>query len=119
MYAQKSHKELDGAVEEVLLWFSQLSNEQWLLIYDNVDPEFSAETSDLEAFSLEEYLPKADQGYILITSRLTSLLNLGGANIRVGPVSNLQGENILTNSIGEPVRGESAYSSYVVDISQN
>lgn len=68
LYAQNPHKELDGAVEDVLLWFSQSSNEQWLLIYDNVDPEFSAETSDLEAFSLEEYLPEADQGSILMTS---------------------------------------------------
>ncbi len=116
LYAQEPHKELDGAVEDVLSWFSQSSNEQWLIIYDNVDREFSAETSDPEAFSIEEYLPEADQGYILITSRLTSLLNLGGANIRVGPVSDLQGEKILTNSIGEPVRGKSAHLSYVVDI---
>ena len=72
LYAQEPHKELDGAVKDVLLWFSQSSNEQWLLIYDNVDREFSAGTSDPEAFSLLEYLPEADQGYILITSRLTS-----------------------------------------------
>ena len=115
LYAQTPPEELDGAVEDVLLWFSQSSNEQWLLIYDNVDLEFSAETSELETFKLEEYLPEADQGCILITSRLTSLLYLGGTNIRVGPVSNLQGENILTNSIGEPVRGEFClFLSYVV-----
>ncbi len=116
LYAQEPHKELDGAIEDVLLWFSQSSNMQWLIIYDNVDREFSAGTSDPEAFSLEEYLPEADQGCILITSRLTSLLNLGRTNIRVGPVSDLQGEKILTNSIGEPVRGESTYLSYVVNI---
>ena len=69
LYAQKPHKELDGAVEDVLLWFSQLLNERWLLIYDNVDQELSAGTSDSEAFNLKEYLPEADQGYILITSR--------------------------------------------------
>ena len=69
-----------------------------------MDQELSAGTSDPEDFNLKEYLPEADQGCILITSRLTSLRHLGGANIRVGPVSELQGENILINSIGEPVR---------------
>ena len=109
LYAQQPREELDGAVEDVLSWFSHSSNKQWLLIYDNVDREISAETSDPEAFNLKDYLPEADQGCILITSRLTNLWHLGGADIRVGPVSELQGENILTNSVGEPVRGESVY----------
>ena len=109
LYTRKPHEDLDGAVEDVLSWFFQLLNEEWLLIYDNVDQEISAEISNPEAFNLKEYLPKADQGYILITSRLTNLWHLGEADIRVGPVSELQGENILTNSIGECVRGESAH----------
>ena len=108
-YAQKPHDELDGAVKDVLSWFSLSSNEQWLLIYDNVDREISAEVGDSEAFNLREYLPEADQGCILITSRLTNLWHLGGVDIRVGPVSELQGKNIFTNSVGEPVRGESNY----------
>ena len=109
LYAQQPHEELDGAVEDVLSWFSQSLNGQWLLIYDNVDREISAEISYPEAFNLKEYLPKADQGYILITSRLTNLWHLGEGDIRVGPVSELQGENILTNSVGEFVKGESAH----------
>ena len=109
LYVQQPHEELDGAVDDVLSWFSQSSNEQWLLVYDNVDREISAEVGDPEAFNLREFLPEADQGCILITSRLTNLWHLGGADIRVGPVSELQGENILTNSVGEPVRGESNY----------
>ena len=107
MYAQQQHEEPDGAIQDVLSWFSQSSNEQWLLIYDNVDRDFSPEISDPEAFNLKEYLPEADHGSILITSRLTNLWHLGGTNIRVGPVSEFQGENILTNSVGEPVKGES------------
>ena len=34
----------------------------------------------------------------------------------MGPVSDLQGENILTNSIGEPMRGESTFIYHIVDI---
>ena len=109
LYTQNSHEELDGAVEDVLSWFSQLSNEQWLLIYDNVDREISAETDDPEAFNLREYLPEADHGYILITSRLTNLRHLGGVDIKVGPINELQGKKVLTNSVGESVRGESDY----------
>ncbi len=78
----------------MLLWFSQSSNEQWLLIYDNIDREFSTGTIDPEAFSLMDHLPEADQGCILITSQLISLLNLRGANIGVGSVSGLQGEKL-------------------------
>ena len=109
LYAQRPHKELGWSCRRCAFVVFQPSNDQWLLIYDNVDRELSAGTSDPESFSLMEYLPQVDQGYILITSQLTSLLNLGGANIRVGPVSELQGENILTNSIGEPVRSESPH----------
>ena len=109
LYAQEPHEELDGAVEDVLLWFSQSLNERWLLIYDNVDQDFSPGTSDLQAFNLREYLPEADQGSVLITSRLTNLWHLGGSDIRVGPVTEFQAENILINSIGEPVRGKSAH----------
>ena len=109
MYAQQANEELAGAIEDVLLWFSQSLNEHWLLIYDNVDREFSAEASDPEAFNLKEYLPEADQGCILITSRLTNLQHLGGVDVKIGPVSEMQGENIFTNSIGEHMRGESAY----------
>lgn len=109
MYAQQPHEELDRAVEGVLSWFSQSSNKQWLLVYDNMDQEISAKVSDPKAFNLREFLPEADQGCILNTSRFADLWHLGGADIRVGPVSELQGESILTNSVGEPMRGESVY----------
>ena len=74
-----------------------------------MDREISTEISDPEAFNLGEYLPEADQGCVLITSRLTNLWHLGGADIRVGHVSELQGESILTNCVGAPVKGESDY----------
>ena len=106
MYVQEPHEENDWAVEDVLSWFFQSLNDQWLLVYDNVDRDISAEVSDSEAFSLREFLPQADQGCILITSRLTNLWHFGGAAIRVGPISQFPGKSILTNSVGEPVRGE-------------
>ncbi len=99
-------EDLDKIVQEVLRWFSQPSNDQWLLIFDNVDREFCVQPLDPEAFDVNEYFPDADQGSILITSRLANLWNLRAADIKLEPVTTLQGENILTNRVGRAVEGE-------------
>lgn len=69
-------KNLDAIIEDVLKWFSRISNNKWLLIFDNVDREYFAQSEDPEAFGIEEYLPEVDQGSILITSRLTGMWRL-------------------------------------------
>lgn len=61
-------------VDEMLRWLSQPLNTRWLLVFDNVDP---GSTEDSQAFSLENYFPKANQGFILVISQLTSLCRLG------------------------------------------
>lgn len=104
-YLQEESSNLDDVVEEMLKWLSQPSNDQWLLIFDNVDREFLAPSGDPEAFDVREYFPKADQGSILITSRLTSLWQLGN-HMKLEPVDQLQGESILKNSFGKSVEGE-------------
>ena len=71
--SEDTAKDFDAIAKDVLQWFSQPSNNKWLLIFDNVDREYSAQSEDSEAFNIKEYLPGADQGSILITSRLTSL----------------------------------------------
>ncbi len=98
-------EDLDKIVEKVLRWFSQPSNDQWLLIFDNVDREFGVQPQDPEAFDVNKYFPDADQGSILITSRLANLWHLRAADIKLEPVTTLQGENILTNSVGRAVEG--------------
>ncbi len=99
-------EDLDEIVQEVLRWFSQPSNHQGLLIFDNVDREFCVQPQDPGAFDVNEYFPDADQGSILITSRLADLWNLRSADIYLEPVNTLQGENILTNRVGRAVEGE-------------
>lgn len=100
-YSQNRSASLDEAVEDVLEWLSQPLNDQWLLILDNVDREIS----DTEAFDVKEYFPTADQGSILITSRLASLSQLG-LEMKLEPVDEEQGEIILQNSAGQSVKGE-------------
>lgn len=76
-YSQKGDVDVEKVVKDVLRWLSQALNNQWLLVFDNVDRDFSAQSIDPEGFSVKEYFPEADQGSILITSRLASLWPLG------------------------------------------
>ena len=104
-YSQRGSANVDEVVEDVLKWLSQPLNDQWLLIFDNVDREFSGPSRDPEAFDVKEYFPTADQGSILITSRLMSLCQLG-TDLKLKPVDKLQGSSILENSLGRSVEGE-------------
>lgn len=96
---------VDEVVDEVLMWLCQPSNNQWLLIFDNVDREFGASSGDPEAFDVKAYFPEADHGSILVTSRLASLWRLG-PDMKLEPVDDVQGESILTNSFGKSVEGK-------------
>ena len=69
-YSQEKDTDVDEVVQDILRWLSRRSNDRWLLIFDNVDREFSISSKDPEAFDVREYFPSADQGSILITSRL-------------------------------------------------
>ena len=98
-------KDLDAIIDDVLKWFSQPFNNKWLLIFDNLDREYSAQSEDPEAFNIKEYLPEADQGSILITSRLTSMWRLDGSRIRLEPFDEQQGEFLLNSIVEKPLAG--------------
>ena len=98
-------KDLDAIIDEVLKWFSQPFNTKWLLIFDNVDREYSALSEDPEAFNIKEYLPEADQGSVLITSRLTSMWRLEGNRIELEPFDEQQGEFLLNSIVKKPLAG--------------
>jgi len=104
-YSQRGSTNVDEVVEDVLKWLSQPLNDQWLLILDNVDREFSGPSRDPESFDVKDYFPTADQGSILITSRLMSLCQLG-TDLKLEPVDKLQGSSILENSLGRSIEGE-------------
>ncbi len=97
--------DFDAIAKDVLKWFSQPSNNKWLLIFDNVDREYSAQDEDSEAFDIKEYLPEADQGSILITSRLAGMWRLAGNDIKLEPFDALQGELLLYNIVQETLAG--------------
>ena len=104
-YSRNGSADVNEVVEDVLKWLSRPVNDQWLLIFDNVDREFSVPSRDPEAFDVKEYFLTADQGSILITSRRASLCQLG-PDMRLEPVNEVQGESILENSLGRLIEGE-------------
>ena len=104
-YSQEKGTDVDEVIEDVLKWLSRGLNDRWLLIFDNVDREFSNVSKDAEAFDVREYFPSADQGSILITSRLASLQQLGVDDMKLEPVNELQGKSILENSLGRSAEG--------------
>ena len=105
IYLQSGNTDVEEVVKDVLRWLSRPSNDRWLLIFDNVDREFSTPSGDPEAFNVEDYFPTADHGSILITSRLASLSQLG-MGTKLEPVDGVQGTSILENSLERSAEGE-------------
>jgi hypothetical protein len=56
-------------VNALLSWMSQECNNDWILVFDNLD--------DLESFDIREFIPKVSFGHILITSRRQHAARLG------------------------------------------
>jgi superfamily II DNA or RNA helicase len=95
---------VEVAVCECLRWLSLPSNHQWLLIMDNVDRAFY-NMDDQQAHEVKNYFPYADQGSILITSRLASLQKYG-LGLMVETINAEQSRAILENNAGGAVNGE-------------
>jgi len=96
--------EADVAVRECQRWLSISSNAHWLLLIDNVDRDHYDE-DDPQAYNVQAYLPHADHGSVLITSRLASLQRLG-LGVKVRTVAAEQARAILENNAGRVVEGK-------------
>jgi hypothetical protein len=92
-------------IKEVLTWLSRTANKKWLLIFDNVDRDYSAEPQDVDAFDPETYFPAADHGSILITTRLSWLERLGHSH-RLSKMTDDQGKSVLELSAGKTLPGK-------------
>ena len=72
-YATNQSGNINTVVQDVFSWLSMSDNKNWLMIIDNVDRDDRRRDEDEEAYSVEEYLPEADHGSVLITTRLLHL----------------------------------------------
>lgn len=76
MYAAGEGGDVDLAVKNVLGWLSMSDNRDWLVVVDNVDRDYRRR-EDAEAYDVDVYLPEADHGSVLVTTRLPHLGQLG------------------------------------------
>jgi hypothetical protein len=91
-------------VQGVLDWLSLPSNQKWLLVVDNVDRDHTAKVRDPLAYDLKQYLPTADHGSVLVTSRLSTLVAPQNS-LRLTGVDRDQGRAILEAIGGEKMLG--------------
>jgi hypothetical protein len=77
LYAADSSADVETVVKDVMGWLARPDNTAWLLIFDNVDREFNELGGDTDAYDVRRYLPVADHGSVLITTRLARLKQLG------------------------------------------
>ncbi|KAI9823351.1 MAG: hypothetical protein M1819_001359 [Sarea resinae] len=94
MYSADSNGDINIVVREVLSWLAQKDNTNWLLIFDNVDREYSSQHYDPDAYDVRRYFSSIDHGSVLITSRQAKLEQLGGSR-KLGKVDGDQAEAIL------------------------
>ena len=66
-----------------------------------------------QAFDIRVYLPEADQGSILITSRLAAMWHLAGSDIKLEPFDELQGELLLNLIVQKPLAGRLNFDEYL------
>jgi AAA ATPase domain len=81
----------------VLRWLAIRENCRWLVVFDNVDQDYHAGSEDSQAYDIESFLPDADYGSILITTRLPHLGDLGVVT-KISEVNSEHAIRILTNN---------------------
>lgn len=86
--------DINVVVQEFMYWLAREDNNKWLLVFDNVDRDYSRHTSDSNAYDIKQYLSSINHGSILITTRLAKLEQLGDSG-RLGKVTLDQARAIL------------------------
>lgn len=96
----KGIEETKRSAMALLKWFSLEGNDNWLLIYDNIDEtSYGAgddDTRSLASYNIQDYLPPGDRGAIIITTRLERLVDLGlDTSIKLRILSTEEGLSLL------------------------
>ena len=88
---------LDQVVTAVKTWLNLQRNTRWLMIYDNYDNPRTPGNLDRSAVDIRRFLPRADHGSIIITTRSAQVSQ--GRRIHVQKLANIrEGLEILSNT---------------------
>ncbi|PWY91538.1 hypothetical protein BO94DRAFT_622965 [Aspergillus sclerotioniger CBS 115572] len=110
--------------QQVLNWLSQEGNSKWLLIYDNVDqsPLHNSLNEQGGAYDIHKYIPSADHGSVIITTRLQKLAELGTSSYllqRLPFIYRLDGLPLALALAGSYIHSSGmSYSSYMSHYNQ-
>ena len=69
-------RDIEAEADAVVRWLALEENRHWLMIFDNVDRDVQSD-QDIQAYNVMSFVPPADHGAVLITTRLLSLGELG------------------------------------------
>lgn len=99
--------EMGRRAQNMLEWLEKERNSRWLLIYDNVDqsPLQNEDSGHGEVYDVSEFMPTADHGSIIITTRITHLLELGQGHA-VQKLSPRDARHLLFRSAGHSSQAE-------------
>ncbi|CAN9173050.1 unnamed protein product [Alternaria alternata] len=93
-YAADASADIDAVVKDVMAWLARPDNTAWLLIFDNVDREYTAQGGDPDTYDVRCYFSRTDHGSVLVTTRLARLEQLGDSQ-QLGKVDEAQAKAIL------------------------
>lgn len=97
---------VDETIAALLQWLSLEANTGWLLVLDNVDREWQGANgrADPQAYDFEDYIPPADHGNVLITTRL-GRLQRAEVSLRMNKVDHDVGKQMLESRAGRKLPG--------------
>jgi hypothetical protein len=98
--------DVDVSIEGLQEWLSLEANSGWLLVLDNIDREWQGAggRADPQAYDFKEYLPPADHGDVLITTRLSRVQRVK-ASLRMSEVDKDVGRDMLASRAGTELPG--------------
>jgi hypothetical protein len=98
--------DVDGSIKALYQWLSLDANTSWLLVLDNIDREWQGASGrvDPQAYDFKDFLPLADHGNVLITTRLARLQR-AKASLRLGEVDSDIGREMLESRVGRELPG--------------
>lgn len=98
--------DVEDAIAALHQWLSLKANRGWLLVLDNVDREWrgAGGRDDPQAYDFNDFLPPADHGNLLITTRLARLQRTK-ASLRMSGVGKDVGREMLESRAGRELPG--------------
>ncbi|KAL9111245.1 MAG: hypothetical protein Q9227_004323 [Pyrenula ochraceoflavens] len=103
--ALESKEDISAAVRGFQRWLETQENSNWLLVFDSVDLDPFKSNKNSAAYDVKEYLPSANHGSILITSRLDRWAGSVGERLPLDRVTDEQARQILRKTAEKEVTG--------------